>query len=89
MSGENLTDLSAFEEIDIRDPNLPDRAMALFFSELPNVDNSSNLTFDKIESTDFGSYVCVANLNNESSLNLTFSLINFSFDLSDISVLTG
>ena len=89
MPGKNLTDLSAFEEIDIYDPKLPDRAMALFFSELPNVDNSSNLIFDKIESTDFGSYVCVANLNNESSLNLTFSLINFSFDLSDISVLTG
>ena len=89
MPGKHLTDLSTFEEIDIHDPNLPDRVTVLFFPELPNVDNSSNLIFDKIESTDFGSYVCVATLNNESSLNLTFNLINFSFDLSDISVLTG
>ena len=89
MSGENLTDLSTFAEINNHDPNLPEGAMVLFFSELPNVDNSSNLIFDEIESTDFGSYVCVATLNNETSLTSDFNLTNVSFDLSDISVLTG
>ena len=49
MPAENLTDLSSSEEINDHDPNLPDRAMALFFSEFSDVDNSSNLIFDEID----------------------------------------
>ena len=92
MPGEILTDLSTFEEIDIRDPNLPDGAMVLFSTDVDNnssFDSDSSLTFDEIEPTDFGSYVCVATLNTESFINSTFNLTEISFDISDISVLTG
>ena len=92
MPGEDLTDLSTFEEIDIRDPNLPEGAVILYSTEMSDssiFDNNSRLTFDGVQSTDFGSYVCVATMNNESFINLPFVLSIVSFDISDISVLTG
>ena len=95
MPGEDLTDLSAFEEINNRGPNLPEGAMVLFSTNILDVDNSlsldndSSLTFDEAQSTDFGSYVCVATLDNENPQISIFNLTNISFDISDISVLTG
>ena len=93
MPGEDLTDLSTFDEIDIRDSNLPDGAMVLFSTDVDNNssfdNNSIFLIFDGIEPTDFGSYVCVATLNNESFINSTSNLTDVPFAISDISVLTG